>query len=454
MNIESPTKSTKLSSLVVLGGGESGIGAALLGQQRGWNVFVSDIAKIKNEYKEQLDSAELEWEEGRHSEDIIFKADLVVKSPGIPDNTSIVSRIRGRKIRIISEIEFAAQYTNATLIAITGTNGKTTTCSMVKHILSEAGVDVGLAGNIGQSFALQVACSEHNLYILELSSFQLDGVEDFRPHIAVVTNIAPDHLDRYPDYNSYIASKFRIVKNQTEEDFLIYDADNQSICNWLKKFPVKSKHLPFSVYRQLKLGASLKDDQLNINTENTKTTMSSSSITQKGEHNTKNAMAAATVAKLLQIRKHTIRESLESFQGVEHRLEKVLKVNNVQYINDSKATNINSTYYALKSIDSEVVWIAGGVDKGNDYSELFSLVNSRVKAIICLGLDNSHLLRAFGSCVDLIIESPNMQDAVNQAYKIAEKGNTVLLSPACASYDLFENYEERGRQFKEAVRNL
>lgn len=450
----SHTKSTKLSSLVVLGGGESGVGAALLGQQRGWKVFVSDIGNIKKQYKDQLDTAGLKWEEGRHSEAIIFQADLVVKSPGIPDNTSIVSRIRGQGIRVISEIEFAAAYTSATLIAITGTNGKTTTCSMLHHILSQAGIDAGLAGNIGSSFALQVACSEHNLYVLELSSFQLDGIEAFRPHIAVVANISPDHLDRYPNYDSYVASKFRIIKNQTEEDFLLYDADNESICSWLKKFPIKSKLLPFSVHKQLDMGASFKDDQLNINIENTSTTMASSSMTQKGEHHTKNAMAAATVAKLLQIRKHTIRESLESFQGVEHRLEKVLKINNVQYINDSKATNINATYYALESMDNEVVWIAGGVDKGNDYSELFSVVNSRVKAIICLGVDNSRLLRAFDSCVDLIIESSSMQDAVTRAHAIAEKGNTVLLSPACASYDLFESYEDRGRQFKDAVRKL
>ena len=453
-NGNSHTKASKLSSLVVLGAGESGVGAALLGQKRGWDVFVSDVGGIKSQHKDQLDAAGIKWEEGQHSKELIFKANLVVKSPGIPDNTSIVSLIRGQEIRVISEIEFASGYTSATLIAITGTNGKTTTCCMVHHILSQAGIDAGLAGNIGKSFALQVACNDHNLYVLELSSFQLDGIEDFRPHIAVVTNITPDHLDRYPDYDSYVASKFQLIKNQTEEDFLLYDADNQSICNWLKKFPIKSKKIPFSLRRQLEIGASLKDNKLSINTENTSITMSSSSMTQKGDHHTKNAMAAATVAKLLQIRKHTIRESLESFQGVEHRLEKVLKVNNVQYINDSKATNINATYYALESMDNEVVWIAGGVDKGNDYSELFSVVNSRVKAIICLGVDNSRLLRAFDNCVDLIIESSSMQDAVSQAHRIAEKGNTVLLSPACASYDLFESYEDRGRQFKEAVKKL
>lgn len=448
------TANAKASLLVVLGAGESGVGAALLGKQQGWRVLVSDLGAIKEKYQKELDQAAIPWEEGGHSENLLMEADLIVKSPGIPENAAIVSWLRGKNKKIISEIEFAAAYTDSTLIGITGTNGKTTTSLLTHHLLCSAGFDVGLAGNIGRSFARQLVCNPRAFYVLELSSFQLEGVEDLKPHIAVLTNISSDHLDRHQNYEAYVASKFQIIKNQTEHDYLIYDGDNQSINNWLEQFPIKSKKLPFFLNRKVNPGAYVEHKELHITIENTRTTMSSSTLTQKGEHNTKNAMAAATVAKLLKIRKETIRESLESFQGVEHRLEKVLKVNNVHYINDSKATNINATYYALQSIESEVVWIAGGVDKGNDYSELFPLVNSRVKAIICIGLDNSRLLQAFGNCVDLLVECSTMQDAVAQAYRIAEKGNTVLLSPACASYDVYESYQERGRQFKEAVRNL
>lgn len=448
------TADAKSFLLGVLGGGESGVGAALLGRQQGWRVLVSDVGSIKENHKATLDKAQVPWEEGRHSEDQLLQAALIVKSPGIPDDAGIVSLLRGKGKKIVSEIEFAAAHTDATFIGITGTNGKTTTSLLTHHMLCAAGFDVGLAGNIGRSLALQLACNPRAFYVLELSSFQLEGVEDFNPHIAVMTNISPDHLDRHQTYEAYVASKFRMIKNQTEQDYFIYDADNQPINDWLNQFPIKSKKLPFSLIRKVDQGAYVENNELHITIENTKTTMSSSTLTQKGVHNTKNAMAAATVAKLLKIRKETIRESLESFQGVEHRLEKVLKVNNVQYINDSKATNINATYYALQSIESEVVWIAGGVDKGNDYSELFPLVNSRVKAIICIGLDNTRLLKAFGNCVDLIIECSSMEEAVGQAYRIAEKGNTVLLSPACASYDVYESYEERGRQFKDAVRNL
>ena len=448
------TADAKPSLLVVLGGGESGLGAALLGKQHGWRVLVSDLGGIKEKYKSEFSDAGIPWEEGGHSEDKLLRADLIVKSPGIPDNAAIVSRLRGNGKKIVSEIEFAASHTDSTLIGITGTNGKTTTALLTHHMLSNAGFDVGLAGNIGRSFALQLVRDPRAFFVLELSSFQLEGVEKMSPHIAVLTNIAPDHLDRHQSYEAYVASKFQLIKNQTDKDYFIYDGDNQDINSWLSQFPIKSKKLPFSLTRIVEQGAYVENNELHITLENTRTTMSSPTLTQKGVHNTKNAMAAATVAKLLKIRKETIRESMESFQGVEHRLEEVLKVNKVQYINDSKATNINATYYALQSIETEVIWIAGGVDKGNDYSELFPLVNSRVKAIICIGLDNTRLLQVFGSSVDLIVECGNMEDAVAQAYRIAEKGNTVLLSPACASYDLYESYEERGRQFKEAVRNL
>jgi UDP-N-acetylmuramoylalanine--D-glutamate ligase len=312
-----------------------------------------------------------------------------------------------------------------------------------------------MAGNVGQSFAKQVAETDADHYVLELSSFQLDGIEDFKPHIAVLTNITPDHLDRYRhDFNQYIASKFRIVKNQTEKDYFIYDADDPVIMKWLQENPILSQKLPFSLREELEKGAFIKDEQLIIRTDNSEMTMSTSNLTIEGKHNAKNAMAAATVAQLLRIRKETIRQSMESFQGVEHRLEKVLKINSVQYINDSKATNVNATYYALESMESETIWIVGGVDKGNEYAELLPLVNEKVKAIVCLGINNEPIINAFGNCVDTILETRSMEDAVQQAYKLAEKGDAVLLSPACASFDLFENYEDRGRQFKEAVRNL
>lgn len=446
---------SKPSFLVILGGGESGVGTAILGKKQGWKVFVSDKGEIKEKYKQLLEKESIEWEEKEHTEEVIFKADLVMKSPGIPDDAPLVGRLRGQNIKIVSEIEFASAYTNAMIVGITGSNGKTTTTKLTHHILSHAGLDVSMAGNIGESFAKQVAEKNPEVFVLELSSFQLDGIEDFRPDIAVMTNITPDHLDRYNNsFKEYIASKFRIVKNQTENDFFIYDADNEVITDWIKEFPIKPQQLPFSFDTPQNPGAYIKDDQIIINADNTNTTMSTSSLSLKGKHNAKNAMAASTVAQLLKIRKETIRESLERFQGVEHRLEKVLKINNVQYINDSKATNINATYYALESMESETVWIVGGVDKGNDYSELFSLVNCKVKAIVCLGIENSRIIDAFANCVDTILESRSMDDAVKKAYSLAEKGNTVLLSPACASFDLFENYEDRGRQFKEAVRKL
>ncbi|WP_395059299.1 UDP-N-acetylmuramoyl-L-alanine--D-glutamate ligase [Flavobacterium sp.] len=441
--------------LVILGGGESGVGTAILGKKKGYDVFVSDFGKIKNNYKEVLILNKIKFEDEQHTEDLILNADVVMKSPGIPDKSPIVKKLKVKNIPVISEIEFTAQYTNATTVGITGSNGKTTTTMLVYHLLKQGGLNVGLAGNIGKSFAWQVSEDKHDVYALELSSFQLDGIKNYKPHIAIITNISPDHLDRYDyNYEKYIESKFRITMNQTEEDYLIYDADDEAISNWLKNNKTRAKLVPFSLIKQFEFGAYEAENNININTNNDPFVMQTSQLSLEGKHNVKNALAATSVAQLLKIRKATIRESLADFQGVEHRLEKVLKIQNVQYINDSKATNVNATFYALDSMTSPTVWIVGGVDKGNDYSELMELVNKNVKAIICLGVDNKKIIEAFRNVVDELIEVSSMTDAVRQAYKLAEKGDAVLLSPACASFDLFENYEDRGRQFKQAVQNL
>lgn len=443
-----------MKRLVILGGGESGVGTALLGKAKGYEVFVSDKGKIKDKYKEVLIHSAIEWEEETHTEAKILNADIIMKSPGIPDKAPLVKQIREQGILVVSEIEFASKYTNATLVGITGSNGKTTTATLTHHILKQA-LEVGLAGNIGDSFAKQVLEKNYPNYVLEISSFQLDDIVHFKPHIAVLLNITPDHLDRYDyKFENYIASKFRIAENQTKDDYLIFDADDEVITNWLTNHPVQSKLLPFSLIKTIESGAYLKNNNIIITIDNNQLIMPTTSLTLEGNHNIKNAMAASTVAHLLKIRKQTIRESLENFQGVEHRLEHVLKINKVQYINDSKATNVNATYYALESMDTPTVWIVGGQDKGNNYEELYPFVNEKVKAIICLGVDNEKLLNAFGNMVDIIVETQFMSEAVKIAYKIAEAGDTVLLSPACASFDLFENYEDRGRQFKEAVRNL
>ena len=444
-----------MKKLVVLGAGESGIGTALLGQKEGFEVFVSDFGKIKDKYKQVLLHHEILWEEKGHTETKILSADIVMKSPGIPDTAQIIIKLKEKGIRVISEIEFASKFTEANIIGITGSNGKTTVATMVYQILKEGGLDVALGGNIGDSFAKEVATKDYENYVLELSSFQLDGIEEFASHISILTNLSPDHLDRYDnDYSKYIDSKFRIIMNQTAKDYFIYDADDKNIQEWLSKHTIKPQLLPFSIKKQLKKGAFIKDKEIIITIDNTKFTMPIAKLGLQGQHNVKNAMAASTASKLLNIRKETIRRSLENFQGVEHRLENVLKINNVKYINDSKGTNVNATYYALDSMETQTVWIVGGVDKGNDYSDLFPLVNEKVKAIICLGLDNDKIISAFGNVVDMLVETHSMRDAVQVAYRLSEKGDTVLLSPACASFDLFENYEDRGRQFKEAVRNL
>ncbi|MFM9825126.1 UDP-N-acetylmuramoyl-L-alanine--D-glutamate ligase [Flavobacterium sp.] len=443
--------------LVVLGGGESGVGTAILGMKKGYDVFVSDYGKIKDSYKKVLIDNGIEWEEETHTEDLILNADVVMKSPGIPEKKSaIVIKLIEKGIPVISEIEFAAPFTKAITIGITGSNGKTTTTMLTYHLLKSAGLNVGLGGNIGKSFAWQVAEDLYDSYVLELSSFQLDGIKNYKPHIAIITNISPDHLDRYEyKYENYIASKFRITMNQTEDDFLIYDADDEAIAQWLKKNKTNAQLIPFSVSKILEMGAYLKDKKMEINMINEEEfTMETEYIALEGKHNMKNAMAATSVAKLMKIRNKTIRESLSNFQGVEHRLEKVLKIQNVQYINDSKATNVNATFFALDSMITPTVWIVGGVDKGNDYSELMSMVREKVKAIICLGVDNKKIIDEFGNVVDIMIEVTSMEDAVKMAQRLTEKGDTVLLSPACASFDLFENYEDRGNQFKQAVKNL
>ena len=443
-----------MKRLVILGGGESGVGAALLGKVKEYNVFLSDSGKIANKYKDVLIHNEIEWEDEGHTESEILTADLVVKSPGIPDHISIVQKLQSAAIPIVSEIEFAALYTTANIIGITGSNGKTTTTMMVYHILRQAGFDVAMGGNIGKSFAEQVLTNTAN-YVLELSSFQLDGIQEFRPHIAVITNITPDHLDRYDNkFENYIASKFRIIMNQNSDDYLLYDSDDEVITSYINSHPIQSTLVPFSLSKIEANGTYLEQNNIIIEFNTRDIIMPITNLALEGKHNVKNAMAAATVAHLLKIRKTTIRESLEGFQGAEHRLEQVLTINKVKYVNDSKATNVNATYYALESMNVPTVWIVGGVDKGNDYTSLFPFVNEKVKAIICLGKDNEALFSAFGNMVDVIIETQYMSEAVKIAYNVAVAGEAVLLSPACASFDLFESYEDRGQQFKSAVRKL
>jgi UDP-N-acetylmuramoylalanine--D-glutamate ligase len=443
-----------MKRLTILGGGESGVGTAILAKQKGYEVFLSDRGSIKASYRNVLKHHGIEWEEQQHSLDRLLEADLVMKSPGIPDKVPVVAALTNKGIPVISEIEFASGFTKARLVAITGSNGKTTTATLTHHILKNE-LEVALVGNIGDSFAKAVAQQDLEHFVVEVSSFQLDGTRHFKPSIAVLTNITPDHLDRYDyQFEKYIASKFKIAQNQTADDYFIYDADDPVIAKWLPHFNIQSKQLPFSLLKEQAEGAYYKDNNIYITIANNQIIMPTTNLALDGKHNIKNAMAASTVANLLKIRKQTIRESLENFQGVEHRLEQVLRINKVQYINDSKATNVNATYFALESMDAPTVWIVGGEDKGNDYKELFPFVNEKVKAIICLGVDNKKLMSTFGNMVDVIVETQFMSEAVKIAYKIAESGDNVLLSPACASFDLFENYEDRGRQFKEAVRNL
>ncbi|WP_067032423.1 UDP-N-acetylmuramoyl-L-alanine--D-glutamate ligase [Allomuricauda sp. CP2A] len=444
-----------MARLVILGGGESGVGTAILGKKEEFEVFVSDKGEIKEAYRKVLEHFEIEWESGQHTEAKIMNADVVMKSPGIPDKVPLVKALVEKGIPVISEIEFASKYTEATLIGITGSNGKTTTTMLTYHLLKNGGLHVGMAGNIGDSYAKMVAEQDFDQYVLEISSFQLDGIVDFKPHIAILTSITPDHLDRYEyKFENYIASKFRIAMNHDTTDYLIYDADDEVIQEWLKDHPVQSKLIPFSVKKKLEEGAWLENETIKIKLEHKTLEMSTDILALEGQHNVKNTMAASMAALLVKVRKETIRQSIQSFQGVPHRLEKVLKINHVEYINDSKATNVNATFYALDGIKKPIVWIVGGVDKGNNYAELMPLVREKVKAIVCLGMDNSKLIDAFGNVIDLMVETYSMEEAVKVAYKIAERGDSVLLSPACASFDLFQNYEDRGDQFKAAVKNL
>jgi len=448
-------ESGNCNRIVVLGGGESGAGAAALAKKQGFDVFVSDSSAIQPKYKEILDKYQISYEENHHSEDKILNADEVVKSPGIPDKAPIVHKLREQGTPVISEIEFAGRYTKAKTICITGSNGKTTTTMLTYHILKNAGLNVGLAGNVGDSFALQVAEANYDYYVIELSSFQLDGMFDFKADIAVILNITPDHLDRYNyEMQNYVNAKMRILQNQTANDAFIFWNDDLWIRKEIEKRQPEVTLYPFARQAGNDVIAYTKDKQIIIETPKGIFTMEEELIALTGEHNLYNSMAAGIAAKLTDIKNDDIRQSLSSFQGVEHRLEKVARVKGVEYINDSKATNVNSTWYALQSMKTPVVLILGGTDKGNDYRSIESLVEDRCRALIFLGVDNTKLHDFFDGKVEQITDARSMQEAVSQAYSLAEKGDTVLLSPCCASFDLFKNYEDRGKQFKKEVRNL
>jgi UDP-N-acetylmuramoylalanine--D-glutamate ligase len=441
--------------LVILGSGESGTGAAILGMQQGFDVFVSDKGLIKPIYLQELDKRGIAYESGQHTEDRILEADLVVKSPGIPDKAPLIQKLLQAGIPIISEIEFGWRYCKGKVLAITGSNGKTTTTSLLYHILQKEGLDVALGGNIGRSFARLVAEAPAAWYVLEVSSFQLDGCKSFRPHVAILCNITEDHLDRYNyQFELYIHSKLSIAGNQTADDFFIYNADDPVTARHLSGANIKARKVPISREQPVEFGGSIQNAQMIIQTDKDPLTMTIHDFALPGIHNSYNSMAAGVAAKVIGVRKETIRESLEDFKGIEHRLEPVTAVRGVRFINDSKATNVNSTWYALEEQTANVVWIVGGVDKGNDYTILKDLAREKVKAIICLGLDNEKLHKAFSEEVGYIVDANNMQAAVQMAYNISEPGDIVLLSPACASFDLFENYEDRGNQFKRYVRNL
>ncbi|MBL4593562.1 MAG: UDP-N-acetylmuramoyl-L-alanine--D-glutamate ligase [Flavobacteriales bacterium] len=441
--------------LVILGGGESGVGAAILAKQQGFEVFVSDKGEIKDRYKSVLKSIDVEWEEGKHTESKILNATEVVKSPGIPDTISLILRIKEKGIRVISEIEFAGRYTNAKIIGITGSNGKTTTALLTFHMLKKAGLDVGLAGNVGDSFAKQVAEGNKGFYVLELSSFQLDGMFDFKVDIAMILNITPDHLDRYDNkFENYAASKFRILQHQTKYNEVIYCVDDEVVRKGIEDGDYKGIKHPFSIKTVASNGGYINKGNLIINTNNKLFKMKITELALQGKHNLYNTMASGIAGRVLDLKKEIIRESLTDFQNIEHRLEEVGKVHGITFINDSKATNVNSTWYALETFQNPVVWIVGGVDKGNDYEMLAELVTDKVKAIICLGKDNKKIHEAFEDIIEDIVDTETAQDAVNMAYQLSQKGDTVLLSPACASFDLFDNYEDRGHQFKKAVKAL
>ena len=444
----------KQQNIIVLGAGESGVGAAVLANIKGMNVFVSDAAVISEKYKNELASNNIEWEELGHSLDRILAADTVVKSPGIPELTPVMQALRKAGVKVVSEIEFAKPFSKGKTICITGSNGKTTTTLLTHHILKKAGLDVGLAGNIGQSYARQVATEDHDWYVLEISSFQLDDMHDFKADIAVLTNITADHLDRYEyKIENYIQSKLKIINNLDKDDWFIYNADDEVIVKELATKKMIMNTAPFSLKKEISIGGYATEKQLTINIKQP-LIMSIHDLALKGKHNTQNALAAGIAGRLLEIRKDLIRESLGDFVNAEHRMEFVAKVNGIEFINDSKATNINATWFALESIEKPTIWVVGGVDKGNDYNELTDLVKQKVKAIICLGVDNKKIIDAFTGVVDTIVEANSALEAVALAYQLGKKEDVVLLSPACASFDLFENYEDRGNQFKKAVRML
>jgi UDP-N-acetylmuramoylalanine--D-glutamate ligase len=441
--------------IAILGAGESGVGSAVLAASKGYDVLVSDLGTIKPKYKQMLIDRKINFEENKHDEAWILSAEEVIKSPGIPDKAPLIIKLREKGIAVISEIEFAARYTKATLIGISGTNGKTTTTLLTYHLLKKGGINVGLAGNVGKSFALQVAENDFDYFVLELSSFQLDGMYHVRLNIAVLLNITPDHLDRYNyELQHYVNAKFRIIQNQTEADCFIYCHDDELLMKHFNSFHTAAKLLPFSLQTHFDEGGYIENENLIINYNHNTFSMSIHDLALQGKHNQYNSMAASLSARVLEVRKEIIRESLEDFVNVEHRLEFVAKVHGIEFINDSKATNVNSTWYALESMNNPVVWIVGGQDKGNDYSMLMALVKDKVKAIVCLGKDNTKIHQAFKGVVTLIEDASTAEEAVKKAYRLGKKGDIVLLSPACASFDLFENYEDRGHQFKQAVRSL
>ena len=444
-----------MKNIVILGAGESGAGSAILAQRKGFNVFVSDKGEVKQKYREMLDGDKIRWEEGKHSEEKILTADEVIKSPGVREDAPIVIKLREKGIPVISEIEFAGRYATGIKICVTGSNGKTTVTNLIYHMLKKAGKNVVMTGNVGSSFAMAVAEGPYDYYVIELSSFQLDGMYSFKADIAILMNITPDHLDRY-NYvlQNYIDSKFRVIRNMTKSEFFIYWADDPIIQAELSKKEYSMTHLPFSADSKEGMAAYIEKNELFIDYRTKTNLMTIHDLALKGRHNVFNSMAAAIAGKVLTIRKDVIRESLADFQGVEHRLEPVITVCGINFINDSKGTNVNSTWYALECMETDVVWIAGGIDKGNNYSELFSVVKQKVRAIVCLGKDNRKIIESFKDKVSTIVETSSMDEAVRSAYYLAKKGQTVLLSPACASFDLFSNYEDRGRQFKQAVRNL
>ena len=444
-----------MKRIVILGGGESGVGAAILAKKQGFDVFLSDKSEIKSQYKLMLSEYDIEWEEKQHTEELILNASEVIKSPGIPDKAPIIKQLHNQGTSVISEIEFAGRYTQAKMICITGSNGKTTTTMLLYHILKNAGLNVGLAGNVGQSLALQVATTLCDYYVVELSSFQLDGMTEFKADIAILLNITPDHLDRYEyNFQNYVDSKFRITQNQTEEDAFIFWENDPVIKAELKKRNIQSTMYPFAIERSEKTKAFIEQDELIIKTLKTLFTMPTTELALKGIHNTYNSMAAGLAASVVNVRKESIRQSLQDFQGVEHRLEYVATVKNRRFINDSKATNVNSCWYALQSMKTPVVLILGGTDKGNDYTEIEELIIEKVKGLVFLGLDNKALHSFFDSKITHITDVRSMEDAVKAAYEMSADGDTVLLSPCCASFDLFTSYEDRGKQFKNWVRNL